>query len=110
MGNAKRIITEKRIGQFIAALREQERSPATIEKYSGNLRSLAAFFHGAPVTKSGLIDWKQQLTERHCRIDHSYSRRKIKYYYNGVFDYHSNELRIYALALISFNNLRDQGV
>lgn len=33
MGKTNRIITEKRIQQFMNALREQERSPATIQKY-----------------------------------------------------------------------------
>lgn len=65
MGKANRIITEKRIDSFMDALREQERSAATIQKYAHNLTRLAAFFRGEPVTKAALIEWKRQLTESH---------------------------------------------
>lgn len=65
MGKTNRIITEKRIEKYMDALWEQERSAATIQKYSGNLMVLVSFFHGEPVTKAALISWKQQLVERH---------------------------------------------
>ena len=56
MGKANRIITRKLIERYADALREQERSAATIQKYTHDLTELAAFF----------LQWKQQLIDGHA--------------------------------------------
>ena len=66
MGKANRVITMKLIERYTDALREQERSAATIQKYTHDLTELAAFLQGEPATKAALILWKQQLTDDHA--------------------------------------------
>lgn len=63
MGNNNRTITAGRIRKFAAYLLEQERSAATIQKYTRNLTALSGYLNGEPVTKAALIQWKQRLTE-----------------------------------------------
>lgn len=66
MGKANRVITMKLIERYTDALWEQERSAATIQKYTHNLTELAAFLQGEPATRAALILWKQQLTDDHA--------------------------------------------
>ena len=54
-------ITPALIGKYAAYLREQERSPATIEKYVHDLTALSGFLAGRPVTKGALLEWKEDL-------------------------------------------------
>ncbi len=55
------IMTSKHVACYLSHLREQERSTATIQKYSHDLNSLVSFLDGATLTKAALIDWKEQL-------------------------------------------------
>ena len=55
MEKAKRTVTARLIQKYAAHLREQERSAATIGKYTHNLTALASFLNGAPATKEAFI-------------------------------------------------------
>ena len=59
-------LTSKRIREYVIYLKEQERSAATIQKYTHDLRVLQGYLDGAAVTKAALIQWKQQLTDSHA--------------------------------------------
>ena len=51
------------ISLFIPDLKEQERSSATIQKYAYDLYSLLKFLQDRTLTKTVLIDWKQELID-----------------------------------------------
>ena len=53
-----------RIREYLAHLREQERSPATVRKYAHDLQTLRVSLAGKELTKTTLIEWKQTLLER----------------------------------------------
>ena len=59
-------LTAAHIQNYARYLREQERAPATIQKYVHDLVSLFTFLDGAPVTKTALIAWKEELTSAHA--------------------------------------------
>ena len=46
------------IERYLAALREQERSAATLQKYAHDLGALRADLRGETLTKAALIGWK----------------------------------------------------
>ncbi len=52
------------IREYLAHLREQERSPATVRKYAHDLKTLRDFLAEKELTKTTLIEWKQTLLER----------------------------------------------
>ena len=56
-----RQITEEMIESYISHLYEQEKSPATIEKYIRDLRKLIRYAAGSPLTKTLMIDYKHAL-------------------------------------------------
>lgn len=58
--------TQKHIRRYAAHLREQERAPATIQKYVHDLTALLDYLHGAPVTKAALIAWKEELSDTYA--------------------------------------------
>lgn len=58
--------TPKHIRRYAAHLREQERAPATIQKYVHDLTALLDYLAGAPVTKPALLAWKEDLTAAHA--------------------------------------------
>ena len=62
----QRFILPELIVQYAGYLREQEKSYATIQKYTRDLYSLCDYLKGAALTKSALIDWKQSLTEAYA--------------------------------------------
>ena len=59
-------ISTARIARYLAHLREQERSDATVQKYARDLGALRASLAETPLTKSALVAWKQQLTGTHA--------------------------------------------
>lgn len=59
-------ITAALIDRYALRLREQERAPATIQKYVHDLTALLDYLGGAPVTKAALIEWKDHLTASHA--------------------------------------------
>ena len=54
-------LTGDRIATFVQALKEEERSPGTIEKYSRDVRAFAAWLDGRSVTKEVTAAWKEYL-------------------------------------------------
>jgi len=54
-------ITPKHMCAFQSYLLQEERSPGTIEKYMRDIRRLAAFLDGNPVTKERMTAWKEHL-------------------------------------------------
>ena len=55
------ILTPALLQKYVAHLKEQERSAATIQKYTHDINALSNYLAGEPVTKTALIEWKQQL-------------------------------------------------
>lgn len=54
-------LTAARIAAYARFLREEERAPATIEKYLRDIRMFAAWLDGKPVTKERAAQWKADL-------------------------------------------------
>lgn len=59
-------LTESLIDGYMKHLREQERSAATIQKYTHDLAALLEYLDGRPLDKISLIDWKRRLTETYA--------------------------------------------
>ncbi len=57
----ERKLKPEEIAAFEAHLRLEERAEGTIEKYLRDVRSLAAWLAGEPVTKEGTLAWKEHL-------------------------------------------------
>lgn len=57
----KRKLTDTGVAAYARWLREEERSPGTIEKYLRELRQFAAWLGEREVTKERVIQWKQAL-------------------------------------------------
>ena len=66
MANKNRALTDARIERYLSHLREQERSPATIQKYAHDLKALSRWLMGEPATKAALLEWKQRLSESYA--------------------------------------------
>ena len=60
------LLTARHIRRYVLFLREQERSAATIQKYTHDLTALLSWLGGEPLTKAALIAWKQELTAAHA--------------------------------------------
>lgn len=56
-----RILTEKRIEDFLAYLKSEEKSKNTIAKYLRDVRAFAAYLSGIEVTKETVIAYKSRL-------------------------------------------------
>lgn len=61
----ERYITQAQLVQFQNKLIEDEKSTATIQKYTRDLKSFVAFVREEPVTKDTAIRYKQYLQERY---------------------------------------------
>lgn len=57
----KGLLTTADILCYATYLREQEKSKATVERYTFALKALIEFLDGAELTKGRLIDWKESL-------------------------------------------------
>ena len=55
-------LTDKAIRRYALHLREQERAPATVQKYVQDLTALWDWLAGRPLTKTALIEWKESLS------------------------------------------------
>ena len=66
MKHKPRDLTPGHIRRYTDYLREQERAPATIQKYVHDLTALLGWLGGGPVTKAALIAWKEELTAAHA--------------------------------------------
>lgn len=61
-----RVITDEAIAQFKTSLIQEEKSPATVEKYLRDVRAFVRFCGGAGVTKEIAIQFKQHLLEQYA--------------------------------------------
>ena len=59
-------ITPALVNRYLADLREQERSGATIRKYAHDLNAFLAFAGGRMLSKPLVIAWKEQLAAAHA--------------------------------------------
>lgn len=59
-----RKITEETLTAFARQLGEEERSPATLEKYLREVRQFAAFLGGREVTRELAAAWREELSAR----------------------------------------------
>lgn len=59
-------LTPALIRKYVTHLKEQERSPATIQKSTHYLNALCEYLHGGELTKAALIGWKNALAEQHA--------------------------------------------
>lgn len=59
-------LTPELIQNYLFYQEEQERSTATIQKYTHDLTELYLYLNGQPLNKSVLIGWKQKLTETYA--------------------------------------------
>ncbi len=59
-------MNEALIQNYRTFLREQERAPGTVQKYTHDLGAFLAFAGKQPLTKSLLIAWKEALTAAHA--------------------------------------------
>ena len=59
-----RKITEETLAAFARQLGEEERSPATLEKYLLEVRQFAAFLGGREVTRELAAAWREELSAR----------------------------------------------
>ena len=56
-------ITADHIAHYAAYLQEQERAKSTVKKYVHDLHDFMAFLNGQPITKGGVIAWKEHLAD-----------------------------------------------
>ena len=61
-----RVITEEAIQQFKTSLIQEEKSPATVEKYLRDVRAFVRFCGGTAITKEVTIQYKQHLLEQYA--------------------------------------------
>ena len=57
----KRIIKEKMLGRYVAYLKKEEKSEATISKYLCDLKKLVAYMDGREVDKERMLSYKDKL-------------------------------------------------
>ena len=60
------VINQKTIEKYITWLREQERSKATLQKYTHDLNLLLKYLRETDLTKMALIDWKEKLISQYA--------------------------------------------
>ncbi len=64
--NKEKKLTPEEILRYAAYLRDQERSRPTIEKYMRDLNALRRYLEDRPLTKSEMIGWKEELSDRYA--------------------------------------------
>ena len=74
-------LTDKAIRRYALHLREQERAPATVQKYVQDLTALWDWLAGRPLTKAALIEWKESLSASHAPATVNSMRAAV----NGFF-------------------------
>lgn len=61
----RHLITEVTIAQFRDYLAENEKSEATIQKYTHEIQCLQAYLNGEAITKSALLEYRKCLQQKH---------------------------------------------
>ena len=57
-------IRTEHIERFARQMRQEERSPGTVEKYLRDVRALERWLNGRPVTRESVAAWRDRLLER----------------------------------------------
>lgn len=66
MQKESKTLTPVQVRRYILYLQEQERSPATLQKYTRDLMRLVKDLDGQPLNKAALIAWKGRLVATHA--------------------------------------------
>lgn len=94
--NNQHIITKEMIEKYTLYLWEQEKSPATVQKYIRDLHTVCWYLDGTPVTKLLLLSWKQKLTESYAPASVNTMLAAL----NGLLEYLGwNDLKIKPLKI-----------
>lgn len=89
-------ITESKMNRYFTYLKEQERSPKTIQKYQRDLHSLLQFLPNNEVTKEQLILWKEMLMNQYSPATVNSMLTSI----NGFLSFHGfQECRVKPLKI-----------
>ncbi len=59
----ERVLMQEQITAYGRYLKQEERTPATLEKYLRDMRSFFRWLEGRPVTKETVTEWKEHLLE-----------------------------------------------
>ena len=93
---AEHYIKAAGIEAYVCALREAERSGATIEKYARELRRFDVWLGGRAVTKETVIEYKAELAQRYAPASVNCMLAAL----NGYFSYCSwGECRVKPLRI-----------
>ena len=82
---------------FARKLREEERSPGTIEKYLRDLQSFTRWLDGRPVTKEAASTWKEELIQKGyapCTINSMLVAVNGFFLFTGRAEFRARPLRI----------------
>jgi len=90
MSTDKFFITTKKIYEYISYLKNEENSPATIEKYTRDIRNFKDFLNDAEVTKQMAIEWENKLCETHKKT----SVNAMLVAINGFFKYFNLKIKM----------------
>jgi len=63
----KKVLTPNQLDNFVYYLKEEEREPATIEKYLRDIQTFVAWTDGREVNRELAADWKEYLKESECQ-------------------------------------------
>ena len=95
MTNNQFFITEEKINEYLSYLREEEHAPATIEKYSRDIRNFKNFLNGSEITKQAAVDWEIKLCETHKKS----SVNAMLVAVNGFFRYFNIKINMKLLKI-----------
>ena len=65
MNTEHRTITMDKVNGYVDNLQEQERAESTVNQYKNHLLRFVHWLDGRSLTKQELIQWKQQLSQKH---------------------------------------------
>ncbi len=96
-------ITEKTITTFTDTMTEEEKSDATIEKYTAALRNLMLWLDGACATRQRLADYRDHLLQSHCAatVNGALSAINTWLKYNGMEECRVKLLKVQRRAFYS---------
>jgi site-specific recombinase XerD len=88
-------ITGELITRYVSYLRAGERAAATVEKFTRDLRALASWLGGLPVTPERAVAYKQAISATHAPS----SVNSMLVSLNGFFQFMAWEIRLKALKI-----------
>jgi integrase len=88
-------INEENIATYIDYLKDEERAPATIEKYIRDIRAFMCFLDGAEITKQLALEWRSSLFENHAPTTINTKVAAL----NGFFEFFDLGIRVKPLKI-----------